>query len=157
MAGTVGRWTVTNASSLTQQFYLAHEGTFVDETVNSIGSVSDGTSNTALFAEYVGAFLNGNSGPRVRSMSWMGSGGFPSYYSVVDMSDAGTARYSYGSMHPAILNMAFADGSVHAVRKPNALPQSAAEIINRANTGWDALQRLTGKADGDVPNSALTN
>src|SRR5262249_21904829 len=103
VAGTTGTWVFTNTSSLTQQFYAAHEGIFVDEKLNSIGSVSDGTSNTALFAEYVGAFLNGNSGPRVRSLAWMGSGGFSSFYCILDMSDADNARFSYGSMHPGIV------------------------------------------------------
>jgi hypothetical protein len=53
--------------------------------------------------------------------------------------------------------MAYVDGSVHAIRKPNALPASGAEIANRTNASWDALQRLTGRADGDVPNSVLSN
>jgi prepilin-type N-terminal cleavage/methylation domain-containing protein len=155
--GTLGHFVITNSASITQPFYAAHEGAFVDETPVSIAAISDGTSNTILFAEYVGAFLNGNSGPRVRSMAWMGSAGFPSYWSIVDMSDKGNARFSYGSMHSGILNMAYVDGSVHAIRKPNSLPASAAEIANRTNAGWDALQRLTGRADGDVPNSVLTN
>lgn len=155
--GTLGHFVITNSASITQPYYAAHEGSFVTERPVSIAAISDGTSNTILFAEYVGAFLNGNSGPRVRSMSWMGAGGFPSYWSIVDMSDVGNARFSYGSMHPGIVNMAYADGSVHGVRKPNALPASASEIANRTNAGWDALQRLTGRADGDVPNSVLAN
>jgi len=53
-------------------------------------------------------------------------------------------------MHPAIVNFAFGDGSVRALRKTNTLPTSGADIVNRTDVPWDALQRYTGIADSDV-------
>jgi prepilin-type processing-associated H-X9-DG protein len=150
VAGTIGRWTPVAAGSVTQPFYAAHEGVFVDENVNPVASVIDGMSNTAFFGEYIGAFANGNNGARIRSMSWFGAGGFPTYWSIVDMSDLANGRFSYGSLHTGICNFAFGDGSVRAIRKPMTLPASAAEIGNRTNVNWDALQRFSGMRDGDV-------
>jgi prepilin-type N-terminal cleavage/methylation domain-containing protein len=154
-AGTAGHWAPGTVINTITQFYAAREGIFVDEIPVTFGTITDGTSNTLLFGEYVGAFQNGTNGPRIRVMSWMGAGGFPTYWSIVDFSDTTDARFSFGSMHPAVINFAYADGSVHALRKPNALPQSVAEILNRQNSSWDVLQSLGGRGEGDVINSSI--
>jgi prepilin-type N-terminal cleavage/methylation domain-containing protein len=149
-AGTLGHYIITSSTSTTQPFYASHEGVFVDETVVSLPTILDGTSNTALFGEYIGAFSNGATGSRIRAMSWFGAAGFASYWSVVDMSDTANARFSFGSMHTGIVNWAFGDGSVRSIRKPNGLPTTAADIVNRAVPGWSPLQAMTGRADGDT-------
>jgi prepilin-type N-terminal cleavage/methylation domain-containing protein/prepilin-type processing-associated H-X9-DG protein len=149
-AGCFGHWPANLVTNAVRQFVANREGVFVDEIQNTIAALSDGTSNTLLFGEYVGAFLNGTGGPRVRSMSWIGAGGFPTYWSIVDMSDTADARFSFGSMHPAVVNFAYADGSVHGLRKGNTLPQTVAELLNRQNPAWDTLQSLSGRAEGDV-------
>jgi prepilin-type N-terminal cleavage/methylation domain-containing protein len=148
-AGCVGRF-VTTATTGTGPFYAAREGVFVDQVEVKTPTILDGSSNTLLFGEYLGAFQLGDKGPRIRSMSWMGAGGFPSYWSIVDLSDTGNARFSFGSLHSGIVNFAYADGAVRSVRKPNRLPASAAEILNRENPAWDTLQSLTGRREGDV-------
>jgi prepilin-type N-terminal cleavage/methylation domain-containing protein/prepilin-type processing-associated H-X9-DG protein len=148
VAGTTGRY--ANPANAVQQFYAAREGAFVDEVKVTLGGITDGTSNTLLFGEYLGAFLNGNSGPRTRVMSWMGAGGFVTYWSIVDMSDTANARYSFGSLHPGVVNFCFADGSVRSLRKPNAVPTSVAAIVNRQLPAWDTLQSLGGRSEGDV-------
>jgi prepilin-type N-terminal cleavage/methylation domain-containing protein len=159
-AGTVGHYTTSPppAQGSTGEYYASHEGAFVDETLLKLSSLTDGTSTTILFGEYVGALQFGDRGVHIRTMSWMGAGGFPTYWSIVDMSDTVNARFSYGSRHPTILNFAFGDGSVRALKKPNMLPQSAAEILNRTNEHWDALQIMAGRGDGDrVRTNVLEN
>jgi prepilin-type N-terminal cleavage/methylation domain-containing protein/prepilin-type processing-associated H-X9-DG protein len=147
-AGTLGNF--PSPANATQQYYSNHEGVFVGQTINTMASILDGTSSTVLFAEYIGAFSGGETGARIRSMAWMGASGFPSYWSIVRMSDTGNARFSFGSLHSGIVNVAFGDGSVRSLRKPNNLPATAAEIVNRQNVPWDTLQSLTGMRDGDV-------
>src|SRR5262249_47754126 len=116
---------------------------------NTLVGITDGTSNTILFAEYIGAgSTGGRAGTRIRSMSWMGAGGFPSYWSSVADTDTVNYRFSFESKHTGIFNIAMGDGSVRGLRRPNSLPTSAAEIVNRTNVQWDLLQCLTGKADG---------
>jgi prepilin-type processing-associated H-X9-DG protein len=148
-AGTIGHHQGL-ASNAVRRFYAAREGVFADEVRVTMAMLTDGTSQTLLFGEYVGAFQDGSSGPRVRAMSWMGAGGFPAHWSIVDLSDTSYARFSFGSLHPGVVNMGYADGSVRPLRKPNTLPQSADEILGRQNAAWDTLQSLSGRGEGDV-------
>jgi prepilin-type N-terminal cleavage/methylation domain-containing protein len=148
-AGAIGHYQGT-VNTAARRFCAQREGVFVDELRVTMAMLTDGTSNTLLFGEYVGAFQNGDSGPRIRVMSWMGAGGFPSYWSIVALSDTGYGRFSFGSLHPGIVNFACADGSVRSLRKPNQLPQGDAEILNRQNAAWDTLQSLSGRGEGDV-------
>jgi prepilin-type N-terminal cleavage/methylation domain-containing protein len=149
--GTVGHYVVNPppAPNSTGEYYAQHEGVFVDEIQVKLASILDGTSTTVLFGEYVGALQGGSTGVHIRTMSWMGAGGFPTYWSIVDMSDTANARFSFGSRHPSVLHFAFGDGSVRPIHKPNSLPQSGAEIINHQNEGWSTLQSLSGRRDGE--------
>jgi prepilin-type processing-associated H-X9-DG protein len=149
VCGTVGRWQGAAAAGSTGAFYAAHEGVFVDNTENTLESLSDGTSNTIFFAEYIGSYDNGGvGGRRIRSMSWMGAGGFPTYWSMVADTDSGNYRFSLASRHTGVVNIAMGDGSVRTYKRPNTIPTSGAEIINRTNIGWDTLQTYSGKGDG---------
>jgi prepilin-type N-terminal cleavage/methylation domain-containing protein len=148
--GTTGRWLGAKNPGSTGEFYAAHEGVFVDEFSVRFTDIIDGTSNTILFGEYVGALANGSAGSHIRAMSWMGANGFPTYWSIDDMADVANARFSFGSMHQQVVHFGFGDGSVRALSKPNSMVKTGAEIVNRTNVEWDAIQRLSGKADGDV-------
>jgi prepilin-type processing-associated H-X9-DG protein len=146
-AGTTGFNNYPSPVSATRQFYSARMGAFSGENQTTVPGITDGSSNTVLFAEYVGAHASANGGgAKVRVMAWMGAGGFPSYWSMTANPD----RFSYGSKHTGIANVSFGDGSVRPLRKGNTIPGSAAEILNRTNTAWDTLQSLTGKGEGDV-------
>jgi len=83
-------------------------------------------------------------------MSWFGAAGFPTYWSSVTNTDVANFRFSLESKHTGILNVAMGDGSVRGLRRPNALPTSASEIVNRTNVQWDLMQTLAGRADGAV-------
>lgn len=149
--GTLGRYNITNPASLSQPFYAAHDGVFSGEKGVAITGISDGSSNTVLFAEVTGDFTNGS---RTWSYSWFNATGMPSYWSA----PSAKGLFSYSSFHTGIYNVAYGDGSVRGLRSGNALPTSAAEIQARTNTSWDALQRLTGKTDGDVnPTGVIGN
>jgi prepilin-type N-terminal cleavage/methylation domain-containing protein len=143
--GLIGHVTNGSAGAI-NAFYAAREGLFVDEIVNTIPGMTDGTSNTMLFGEYLGQFGANGGGPHEVVTSWMGATGFPSYFSMAE-----PASYlSYGSRHTGIVNFVYADGSVHGIRKGFKVPGSGAGILNRVNPSWDAFQSLAGKGDGDV-------
>jgi prepilin-type N-terminal cleavage/methylation domain-containing protein len=132
--------------SASNAWYNAREGLFTNEAIVKLTSITDGTSNTLAFAEYIGAFTNGNVGVRTRTLSWMGAGGFPSYWSIQEPIN----RFSYASKHTGIVQMGFADGSIRSLRKSNTLPTNWPSIPARTNTQWDTLQSFAGRAEGDV-------
>jgi prepilin-type N-terminal cleavage/methylation domain-containing protein/prepilin-type processing-associated H-X9-DG protein len=150
-AGTLGKYNVTNTASLSQPFYATHHGVFTGENKVSLGGIPDGTSNTIAFQEITGGFsLDGQpSGPigtRTWSTAWFAGSGMPAYWSAAPRQNL----FTISSFHASIANIAFCDGSVRTVSTGNALPASAAEISNRTNSRWDAIQRLAGMMDGDV-------
>lgn len=151
-AGTLGRFTVTNPSSLSHPFYAVHDGPFAFEEGLSFAALTDGTSNTVLFAEVTGGFSeDGNAatpslGARTWSISWFGASSMPSYWSATRKANL----FSYSSFHNGVINVVLGDGAVRSIRSGNALPASAAEIQARTNTAWDAIQKACAKSDGFV-------
>ncbi len=151
-AGTQGKYNITNTASLSQPFYASHDGAFTIDQGLSFAVITDGTSNTILFAETNGDFsLSGDAttaslGSRTWSTSWFNATAMPSYWSATRKANL----FSYSSFHTGIITAALGDGSVRSIRPGNALPASAAEIANRTNTGWDAIQKACAKSDGVV-------
>jgi prepilin-type N-terminal cleavage/methylation domain-containing protein/prepilin-type processing-associated H-X9-DG protein len=155
ISGCAGRWTGTVTAGATSAFYAAREGVFSApadmnnmERPRSIVSISDGTSNTLMFAEYLGGFSGPNfQAPRLTALAWMGADGFPSYFTGRNSTDA---HFSLNSRHSGIMNIAMGDGSVRSNRTFFWQPASGADILNRVNPQWDYLQSLSGSAEGDV-------
>lgn len=147
-SGTLGQYNVTNAASLSQPFYSTHAGVFTYENKLTLGTITDGTSNTIAFQEVTGGFSSSTNpiGNRTWSYSWLGATGMPAYWSATSPQ----TLFSISSFHSGIANIAFCDGSVRSIRVGNALPTSAAQIANRSNAGWDAIQRMAGRMDGDT-------
>jgi prepilin-type N-terminal cleavage/methylation domain-containing protein len=166
VAGTLGHYgTPTNPASLTQPYYQSHEGVFANEVLNNIPGISDGSSNTMFFAEYTGSASNPfknttvpNSlgGAKQIYCAWMGSDGFPTYYSMNNGSNPNTnTAFALSSMHTGIINVAFGDGSVHPISNNNPNVTQVSDVVGATNLQWRALQALSGKSDGDVANSSL--
>lgn len=150
IAGTIGQYDGVYAAGSVAAFYQNHEGVFVEGKKNTLTGITDGTSNTLFFGEYIGTGVTGASGDRIRVLSWMGAGGMPTYWSAMADNDAANYRFSLAGRHTGIVNVAMADGSVRTLRRSNALPTTAAEITGRTNVSWDLIQRMGGKADGDT-------
>ncbi len=158
ISGCLNRYTGTGSVGTTAGFYSARGGIFEGssaintaeiERQNTIAAITDGTSNTLAFAEYLGGFSGPKfQQPRMTAMSWAGATGFPAYFTSRD--DTG-AHFSLNSRHTGIMNVAFADGSVRGLRSMAPyVPASAADIVNRVNAQWDLLQSLAGRAEGDT-------
>ena len=94
----------------------------------SIASIADGTSNTMLVGEYDTDSDGG--GSSFRAM-WAGSWGYmalghagasqgvrgiPSYKKCTSYIAANRCRRAFASFHPGVMNFAFADGSVKAIK-----------------------------------------
>ena len=153
IAGTLGHAVPTSATSTTQAYYSRHEGVFVDEVVNTVPGVTDGTSNTMFFGEYVGACnskTNGLQGTREWFTAWMGADGFPTYWSINNGVPAGNTQFALASYHTGVVNVAFGDGSVRSLISGTPILTQTSDITGTTNPAWEALQALAGKADGDV-------
>ena len=152
-AGTLGHVIGTGAAAA---YNAAHEGVFVDEFPNKVTTVTDGSSNTIYFGEYLGGFAaGGSSGPRESAFTWAGSNGFPTYFSITTPN----TNLSFNSQHTGIANFNFGDGSVRPLTKGNTLPQQLSDMQTVAAGGtlpaWETLQALAGKSDGDVIASGI--
>ncbi|HEV8059065.1 MAG TPA: DUF1559 domain-containing protein [Gemmataceae bacterium] len=150
-AGTLGH--IVNPSGAAQSYYSQHEGVFVDETPNTIVSVTDGSSNTIFFGEYLGGFTSGGTaGGHLSAFTWAGSNGFPSYFSITTPN----TNLSFNSLHIGVCNFAFGDGSVRPLTSGNSLPTQLTDMATGGTLPtWETLQSLTGKADGDIIQSGV--
>jgi prepilin-type N-terminal cleavage/methylation domain-containing protein len=165
IAGTLGHYgPITNPASITQPYYIRHEGVFVGETINTVGSVTDGMSNTMFFAEYTGSSsnpffgittANGLVGQREEYLAWMGADAFPTYWSINNGIPSGNTVFALSSHHTGVINVTFGDGSVRAILNSNPVVASGTDVSGGTNPMWEALQALTGKADGDVVNTSV--
>ncbi len=120
---------------------------------SSVGTISDGTSNTFLFAEAAGGLNPNIAGTPVwTTFAWAGAGQWYSTYGIcpgesdsnVNCSTAAGGQHLSvilaGSTHAGgICNIAFADGSVKGV--------------STTSMSYAALLFLSGKADGQVQGS----
>jgi prepilin-type processing-associated H-X9-DG protein len=97
---------------------------------STIGSITDGTSNTVAFVEYVGIHNGSSAGIPANSrefvLTWMGSGWLTSRWGLAPVYNANSRTLGSGtdyswrqisSMHPGVINFAFADGSVRPISR----------------------------------------
>jgi prepilin-type N-terminal cleavage/methylation domain-containing protein/prepilin-type processing-associated H-X9-DG protein len=99
--------------------------------------ITDGTSNTLAFGEYLGGLHN--DGSRDLETSWMGGGWLATFWGLAPKYGPQGNDYFNGnfqSKHPGnIVNFAFADGSVHGISQ---------------SVDYKVYIYASGKADGQV-------
>ncbi len=103
--------------------WVPYTGIFYMNSKTKITDISDGTSNTVAFGEYSGTHIDGT---RDFVISWMGAGwlgsrwGLAPVYSNDSMTLGSGNDYSwrqFSSRHTAVVNFAFADGSVRGISR----------------------------------------
>ncbi len=141
----LGRTNYTGIQGLIHQtipvdaFYAQYNGIMGYRSRLTLGqvTVSDGTSNTLMFGEGLGAY---NKGERLRAWSWMGWGSMPVYWGV-QRKDAAD-WFTLGSMHAAGAQFAYGDAHVGTIRF------GTYEAFSATSRDWWVLAQLAGYRDG---------
>jgi prepilin-type processing-associated H-X9-DG protein len=92
-------------------------GIYYDNSQTRIAEITDGTSNTLAFGEYLGGlYIDGS---RYGVQTWLGAGQLPTKWGLQPIYGPGGNDYynlMFQSKHTGgIVNFAFADGSVHGI------------------------------------------
>ena len=125
----------------------AYVGVFANRTSPSLAQLTsgDGTSNTALFGEYLG---DADTGPRQLAGCWMGVGALPAAWGLDTGARPRSGWYMFTSRHSGIVQFCFGDGSVRGLRKGQS-PGSG---------GWYQYVYASGWHDGQVVDfTAISN
>jgi prepilin-type N-terminal cleavage/methylation domain-containing protein len=99
------------------QLYNAYQGCLHNRSEIGLNHITafDGTANTLMFGELLGA---SKVGTRHRSVLWIGAGSGTTGYGFASDNDAFQINdYLWSSWHPGIVQFAFADGSVRGLRQ----------------------------------------
>jgi prepilin-type N-terminal cleavage/methylation domain-containing protein/prepilin-type processing-associated H-X9-DG protein len=140
-----------------------YEGVFANRTKTRLTDIHDGTSNTLMFGEALGGFVQEPPyTTREIVYSWMGVGALPAKFGLgqpglpyglnatTGASQPGASWPTFSSRHPGGVQFCYADGSVHflkygttTMRKPDC------------SQDWWVLQRLAGIHDGQVIENTL--
>ena len=85
-------------------------GPYFPDSRTKIGTITDGTSNTIGFGEYLGGH---NPGTRDFVATWIGVGGVPTAWGLPETND----WVSFSGKHTGVVLFAFCDGSVRSLRR----------------------------------------
>jgi prepilin-type processing-associated H-X9-DG protein len=122
--------------------FFGYCGIYYANSQTKILDVTDGSSNTFAFGEALAGLYR--DGTRYGELSWMGSGALVTKYGLTPRYGPNGNDYyqlQFQSTHAggALINFAFADGSVRGIQQ----------------TGdWSAWLAASGKADGQIYNSS---
>jgi prepilin-type processing-associated H-X9-DG protein len=125
-------------------------GIFYNRSRTRLTDVLDGTSQTLLFGEGLGAVTNGE---RQQAWSWIGAGATGTGSGLRGPRNAGNINFA--SRHPGVVQFCFADGAVKGLRRDGtAWAMSGYDIpapdwpLPPPGSNWYVLQQLAGRADG---------
>ncbi|MFL5342560.1 MAG: DUF1559 domain-containing protein [Gemmataceae bacterium] len=125
-------------------------GAFTNRSRIKIENISDGSSSTLLFGETVGGTLRPS---QDFAQSWMGVGIEMAKFGLAPGPKAPNGGWQFFSSNhaPGLVQFAFADGSVHALRCGDTQVRNP----TFAGSDWYKLQTLAGITDGDVVTDPL--
>jgi len=120
----------------TDAFYGQFKGPFYTDSKETVGTIQDGSSNTAFFGEILGG---PETGGRTFIPTWAGAGSMAAAWDVISPS----GWYTYGAKHTGLVQFSFGDGSVRSVRKTGS-------PTNWFSPRWYAFNYMCGGGDGAV-------
>jgi len=144
--GTIPNFTVNYPNGLAFPMYQ-YNGPFGLNSQTRITDIQDGTSNTVAFGEIVGGqvFPDGSTDFK---LAWAGCGAINS----ISGNRVRAASGRYCSLHTAINNFVFCDGSVRPLTKILLIP------VDPPPQSWYAFQAVCGMQDGvNVDYSLISN
>jgi prepilin-type N-terminal cleavage/methylation domain-containing protein/prepilin-type processing-associated H-X9-DG protein len=96
--------------------YPQYRGFYTYNSKNSIARIPDGTSNTIMFAEYTGGFIQWNGGGGIPD--GVATGSWSSGFNYSGFGTLGNQYYLFGSKHAGgITNVGYGDGSVRQLQQ----------------------------------------
>ena len=123
-----------------------YAGVYYDQSKTRLTAITDGTSNTLAFGEGVeGRF---GAGTRRAVWPWMCVGPIGTGADILNASDDSRALQRFISRHPGVVQFSLCDGSVRGLRAAQGTARFVAGVS--VSPEWTALQRMAGRADGEV-------
>jgi prepilin-type N-terminal cleavage/methylation domain-containing protein/prepilin-type processing-associated H-X9-DG protein len=134
--GVAGGFGAVAAGDAVNAEFFGYGGMYYDNSKTRTLDVTqaDGASNTLAFGEYLGGLYR--NGTRYGELSWMGAGALVGKYGLLPIYQDNDNDYHYlqfqsGHAGGTILNFAFADGSVRAIK------QTVDRLTWLAALGWN--------------------
>jgi prepilin-type N-terminal cleavage/methylation domain-containing protein len=141
----------------TSPLWSKYAGMMGNRTKTKIATVVDGSSNTLMFGEICGTFTTsaavvvngvaGTNGPlNEYDLAWVGVGGM---YTRRGLGQGNTSEWrQFSSYHTGIVQFAFGDGSVRALRAAGTTNIPDTNTGVGGSSSWYILQALAGVNDG---------
>ncbi len=124
----------------------AYAGVYYDQSKTRMTAITDGASNTLAFGEGVeGRF---SAGARRAAWPWICVGPIGTGLDILNATDNSAATQRFMSRHPGVVQFTLCDGSVRGLRAAQETGRFVPGVS--VSPEWLALQRMAGRADGEV-------
>ncbi len=124
----------------------AYAGVYYNQSKTRMTAITDGSSNTLAFGEGV----EGRFGPvgRRAVWPWICVGPIGTGTDILNATDEPRAMQRFVSRHSGVVQFSLCDGSVRGLRAAQGVGRYA--VGGPVSAEWTALQRMAGRADGEV-------